>query len=191
MALGIEQGKGLRSTGQLSEGLADGVTFERSPRMWGSEVCVCLKEDCSRHRVQDTRQELTWLSYYPSQNPLLPWCGSCPFLFSYMFSCSPLSRTYYVMLYCPCVCLFPLLGCGFLEGRDLMLHSGVLPLISTSICYEHVGKVIDSFRINSIDLSLCEARYFFSGILGHIFSERQLWSVLNFSGLQISICFDD
>lgn len=145
MALGIEQGKGLRSTGQLSEGLADGVTFERSPRMWGSEVCVCLKEDCSRHRVQDTRQELTWLSYYPSQNPLLPWCGSCPFLFSYMFSCSPLSRTYYVMLYCPCVCLFPLLGCGFLEGRDLWFLSPQHPCdgLTWTRCSEILTKTMN------------------------------------------------
>ena len=33
-----------------------------------------------------------------------------------------------------------------------MLHSGVLPLISNSVCYKHDRKVTVPFGINSIDL---------------------------------------
>lgn len=82
MAWRIEQRKGIRSAGEnllVREGLANWMMFEQRWWRWRSWGLWYLKEECYRHSYNNMKQELTWLSYYPSKNSLLPWCGQLPF----------------------------------------------------------------------------------------------------------------
>lgn len=76
MACWIEKGKGIRSTGELSgKALLIGWCLSRGDEGEGVEVCGIWKKNV----IGTVIIWNTWLSYYPSRNTLLPWCGQLPF----------------------------------------------------------------------------------------------------------------